>query len=130
MADNAGYDLESLTLYELQELRIRLKLELTKVETKIESKFEKRQHDKKSIIKLIQNAAEMYGWKRIKCNSQNQNAFSHLQCKQRINIWLKKSEKITIRIQPLEMIFKDVEPKILDATLQNVNASIINEGKS
>lgn len=129
MADNGAYDLESLTLYELQELRIRLKLELRKVETKIESKFETMQHDKKSIIKLIQNAVEMYGWKTIKCNSQNQKVLSYFQCKQRINIWLKKSEKITIRVQPLEIIFKDIEAESLEAILQNVNDSIINEGK-
>lgn len=121
---------ESMSITELQDFRSYLKFQLKKVEEILQSKvIKKEENSRHVIIESIENAAEMYDWNKIKSNNnKNKNLLSYIQCKQRINIWI-KSKTITIRVQPLEIIFKDIEPEFLKLKLETVNESIINEGE-
>jgi len=119
--------IESMNIKELKELRRNLNAKLKKIEEILESKIA--QKNKNSIIESIDNAAEIYDWTKIAVHNGNtKKVLSYIQSKQRINIWI-KSKTITIRVQPLEMIFKDIEPQFLNAKLQKINALIIKEGK-
>ena len=77
------------------------------------------------IYNLIASAAQIYEWDRIETN-QNMLSFRH--SNQRINVWIKmKSMKITVRIQPMEYVKKDVHISNFMNILKDCNEIIKNE---
>lgn len=76
------------------------------------------------INELIENAAMKFRWKAIPTKGK---MLSFMQSNERINIWIKKNLKVTIRIQPMETIKKDINLIELKQELKNVNTLILSQ---
>ena len=74
---------------------------------------------------IITSATEIYNWDKIETHSQNMLSFKH--STQRINIWIKKNMKITIRIQPMEYVKKDTNISDLSDILKECNDILQNK---
>ena len=59
------------------------------------------------IYNIINNTAKLFGWIEIK-NIKQPNMISYLIGNQRINIWIKLNNKITVRMEPRGKIVKDI----------------------
>lgn len=59
------------------------------------------------VYNIISKTAELLDWIRIK-NVKQQNMVSYVMGNQRINIWIKVNNKITVRMQPRGNIQKDI----------------------
>ena len=79
--------------------------------------------EKNAIHEIINKSAQQYNWISIK--TKNNQMLSFMQSNQRINIWIKKNIKVTIRIQPMEEIKKDIESVSLKSELQKINDVIL-----
>lgn len=82
-----------------------------------------------SIYKEIQVVAQTYEWREMTTKSENMISFK--KDSQRINIWVNKKMRVTIRIQPMERIYKGIKVDFLSTTLYEINDLIAfgNEGK-
>lgn len=81
----------------------------------------------KSLRLLIVSAAEIYGWDPIQMQKKQMNMLSFQCLNQRINVWIKQNQKITVRIQPLEYVRKDVRISNFMNILKDCHEVIQNE---
>ena len=82
-----------------------------------------------TIYRTIQVAAQTHEWREI--STKNQNMLSFRKQSQRINIWIKQNMTITIRVQPMEKVYKDIHIDSMTAKLDDTDDLITfgNEGK-
>ena len=67
-----------------------------------------------SIYKEIQVVAQTYEWREMTTKSENMISFK--KDSQRINIWVNKKMRVTIRIEPMERIYKGIKVDFLSTT--------------
>ena len=79
------------------------------------------------VYKLIVSAAEIYGWHQIQMQKKQINMLSFQCLNQRINVWIKQNQKISVRIQPLEYVRKDVRISNFMNILKDCHEVIENE---
>lgn len=92
------------------------------------SKANKRQS--RFIYSIIFWTAELFEWKQIPFVKQ-QNMISYSVYNQRINIWIKQDNKISIRMQPQNKVEKDVDITEITEILSRFNdiCQYSDEGK-
>lgn len=95
-----------------------VKKEATKTCNKITSNNNQQNMNNNEYYSIINEISQTYQWTEISTKSQNMLSFKKQS--QRINIWIKQNMKITIRIQPMEKVYKDITIDLLNVVLQNV----------